>query len=53
MSRSFIKNKIVGYTKKETEKRDKTLNENFVQLNEIIKSFFQYKFELFTDFLAK
>ena len=25
MSRSFIKNKIVGYTKKETEKRDKTI----------------------------
>ena len=25
MSRSYIKNKIVGYTKKETEKRDKTI----------------------------
>jgi len=25
MSRSFIKNKIVGYTKKEAEKRDKTI----------------------------
>ena len=25
MSRSWIKNKIVGYTKKETEKRDKTI----------------------------
>ena len=25
MSRSFIKNKIVGYTKKESEKRDKTI----------------------------
>jgi hypothetical protein len=25
MSRSFIKKKIVGYTKKETEKRDKTI----------------------------
>lgn len=25
MSRSFMKNKIVGYTKKETEKRDKTI----------------------------
>ena len=25
MSRSWIKNKIVGYTKKESEKRDKTI----------------------------
>ena len=25
MSRSYIKNKKVGYTKKETEKRDKTI----------------------------
>ena len=25
MSRSYIKNKIVGYTKKESEKRDKTI----------------------------
>jgi hypothetical protein len=25
MSRSYIKNKITGYTKKETEKRDKTI----------------------------
>jgi len=25
MSRSYIKNKIIGYTKKETEKRDKTI----------------------------
>jgi hypothetical protein len=25
MSRFYIKNKIIGYTKKETEKRDKTI----------------------------
>jgi hypothetical protein len=25
MSRSYIKNKIIGYAKKETEKRDKTI----------------------------